>query len=698
LNGGSYINLSSTDRYAQVTGLTNGTTYTTSIEAENANGWGPAAYFRDFQPGSAKPGAPSTIAVSVTNSTSAVISWTPPSNANTLDAPIQWYAINAIPNTGSTLKYTADAATQSSYYMDNLVNPYNYTYNIYAVNCPGWGPVRTGSPNLPGSAIWATKIASPGNDIYQYIKTDSAGNIYMVGQYASNPLTISNYTSAPVSGGAVGISTYGTLENAGGTDIFLVKYNSSGTAQWATRIAGTSGDAEPCVTTDSDGNVYVCGNYSSSPITISSYNSAPVAGGAVGISTYGTLANAGVNDVFLVKYNSSGVVQWATKIGGSTNEIYSFIETDTLGNVYLASLITSTTLTISNYSSAPSGGGAVGLTTYGTLTGSTNTLCLIKYNSSGTAQWATTVTASLLVRDIGLATDSNNNVYFTGRYPSTGCTISSYNSAPVAGGAVGLSTYGTLTSVGLQDICLVKYNSSGVAQWATRLGSTNLDSKSKVATDSAGNVYITGSYAASPVTISNYNSAPSGGGAIGIVTYGTLTLSGTTDVFLVKYNSSGTAQWATKISGTGSDFEPSIAVDSNSNIYISCTSIGTPGSTFFNYSSPPSGGGAVGLTTYGTVASDIKLAVGKYNSSGVVQWATTIGLGGGTAPQAFSSLAVDRSDNLYVAAPYYAGVACIISNYSTAPVAGGNVGLTTYGTLPAPTSSDYDICFVRYST
>ena len=76
--------------------------------------------------------------------------------------------------------------------------------------------------------------------------------------------------------------------NSGGKDIFLVKYNSSGTKQW-TKLVGTTTDDYPFeVDVDSSDNVYVTGHTN---------------GGLDGKT------NAGNDSIFLIKYNSDGVLQ-----------------------------------------------------------------------------------------------------------------------------------------------------------------------------------------------------------------------------------------------------------------------------------------------------------------------------------------------------------------------------------------------------
>ena len=70
--------------------------------------------------------------------------------------------------------------------------------------------------------------------------------------------------------------------------IFLVKYNSSGTKQWTIQLGSSSVDCGIGVTVDSSDNIYVTGF---------------TKGGLDGNTS------SGGNDIFLVKYNSSGVKQ-----------------------------------------------------------------------------------------------------------------------------------------------------------------------------------------------------------------------------------------------------------------------------------------------------------------------------------------------------------------------------------------------------
>jgi hypothetical protein len=75
---------------------------------------------------------------------------------------------------------------------------------------------------------------------------------------------------------------------SGNDDIFLVKYNSSGTKQWTKQLGTSSDDRGYGVTTDSSGNIFVTGY---------------TEGGLDGNT------NSGESDIFLIKYNSSVIGQ-----------------------------------------------------------------------------------------------------------------------------------------------------------------------------------------------------------------------------------------------------------------------------------------------------------------------------------------------------------------------------------------------------
>ena len=90
--------------------------------------------------------------------------------------------------------------------------------------------------------------------------------------------------------------------------------------------------------------------------------------------------------------------------------------------------------------------------------------------------------------------------------------------------------------------------------WAKSAGGAELDQCQSIATDQAGNSYITG-----------YFTSPS-------IVFGNVTLvnsfPGTYDIFIVKYDFTGHVLWAKSYGGTGTDYGQSIFADQQGHIYI----------------------------------------------------------------------------------------------------------------------------------
>jgi hypothetical protein len=133
--------------YYKVDGLSNATTYFTTIAASNAFGLGAPASFREFQPGSPPPsGVATAVATAViTTGDAAVVSWTPPITLP--DATIFWYVVAGYTTSNAltpVLRYTAGGQTQSNLYITGLNPTLQYYFTVNAVNCPGWSvPLST---------------------------------------------------------------------------------------------------------------------------------------------------------------------------------------------------------------------------------------------------------------------------------------------------------------------------------------------------------------------------------------------------------------------------------------------------------------------------------------------------------------------------------------------------------------------------
>lgn len=156
-----------------------------------------------------------------------------------------------------------------------------------------------------GAFTWATNLGSTSGDYPSNIDVDGSNNVYVA---ASG--------QAPMNFGSFG------LPNSGGYDGYLAKYNSLGAAQWAVRAYGTTNDYAGGVTVDASGNSYFLGYFDGSNCTVGSSNMS---------NTF-----VGTYDMFVAKYNTSGVYQWQAKSTGTANEAPApAIDVDVVGNVYV---------------------------------------------------------------------------------------------------------------------------------------------------------------------------------------------------------------------------------------------------------------------------------------------------------------------------------------------------------------------------
>jgi hypothetical protein len=422
--------------------------------------------------------------------------------------------------------------------------------------------------NSSGQVQWATCInGTSGDDSGNSLSIDSIGNIYVTGSYYRS----SGNVILKSASGNTQINSSITLPSTSNTDMFLIKYNSSGQVQWATCLngSGNSTDNGYGIALDSSDNIYITGNYkSNSIVTLKSANGNTQVNSLITLpATLPSTASFSVA-AFLIKYNSSGQVQWATCIDGNSTSYESGtgITLDSSNNIYISGVHQSfSTITLKSASGNSQIDSSV---TLPPIAGGFTASFLIKYNNAGQVQWATYLDGIGNTGDaiIGIITDSIGNIYITGDYDSNNIlTLKS------ASGNSQIDSTITLPAVSVNALFLVKYNSAGQVQWATYLDGTpngiltSYDRGSGIVLDSIGNIYITGYYqSTTAITLKNAN----GNSQID----STVTLPATPidfrETHLIKYNSSGQVQWATYISGNMNSSASSIALDSSGNIYI----------------------------------------------------------------------------------------------------------------------------------
>src|SRR5690606_23347191 len=108
-------------------------------------------------------------------------------------------------------------------------------------------------------------------------------------------------------------------------DIFIARYDTLGNYVWARRMGGTGSETPMMLDLDLQGNVYLTGFFASPSFAT---------GGGNLVNSGGS---NGINDGYLVRYDSSGNYNWALSVGGAASDDRGgTVAVNAAGAVYLA--------------------------------------------------------------------------------------------------------------------------------------------------------------------------------------------------------------------------------------------------------------------------------------------------------------------------------------------------------------------------
>jgi hypothetical protein len=143
-----------------VSSLTNGTEYTFQIVADDTTSASSApAVYRTIAPGFKPSGALSTVATAV-GSGRVAVTWAPPTSDG--NAPIGWYVVRSVSSSPSDPIIKVSAyPTDSTATISSLNTASMYSFNVYAVNGPGYSPAVSTLSISPNISI---------GDIFTYIE------------------------------------------------------------------------------------------------------------------------------------------------------------------------------------------------------------------------------------------------------------------------------------------------------------------------------------------------------------------------------------------------------------------------------------------------------------------------------------------------------------------------------------------------
>jgi hypothetical protein len=144
-----------------------------------------------------------------------------------------------------------------------------------------------------GNIVWAKGVQTEGNSYGVGITSNTAGKVYITGNFGSTQMIIGSDT---------------LINHVGGSDfnLFTAVYDASGNPLWAKAPEEGYKAVVKGISTDSYGNFYIAGMYSSDKIRFDSITM---------MNDYG-----GYYDILVVKYSEEGNVLWAKSVGGDDED------------------------------------------------------------------------------------------------------------------------------------------------------------------------------------------------------------------------------------------------------------------------------------------------------------------------------------------------------------------------------------------
>ena len=406
----------------------------------------------------------------------------------------------------------------------------------------GIGASREGNKKL--QAEWGTAIGgSNAEEISSIIKTTDGG--YLVGgSFKSSSIELEN--------GQI-ISNHGSTNNYDG---MVIKYDENGECEWAKSVGGSDYDYIKSVAETKDGGIIAGGYFNSSSITVGEK----------------ILTSKGSYDGLIIKYSSTGEVEWVQSIGGRYDDsIKSLTSTEDggiiAGGYFSSSSITVGEETLTNHNSGYYDG------------------LIIKYSESGEVEWAKSIGGSSSDR-INSVTETEDGGIIVG---------GDFENSIIIGEE-------TLTSKGESDGLIIKYSESGEVKHVNRVGGSTVDEITSIIETTDGGYLVGGYfYSISSIDLGNGQSINSHG-------------SGYTDGMLIKYDERGECEWGKSIGGTHADSIESIIETTDGEYLIGGS---------FKSSSIELGNGKIISNHGGTNCYDGMLI--KYDKNGECKWGKSIG-------------------------------------------------------------------------
>jgi hypothetical protein len=453
--------------------------------------------------------------------------------------------------------------------------------------------------NLGETLIYFTYLGGSGDDAAYGLAVDTNGDAYIAG--------VTDSTNFPVRNG-IYTNISGTLNTQLGlypVDAFVAELDPGGSnLVYSTYLGGESADAAFGIAVDLAGNAYVTGFTYSTNFPVKS----PVPYHLAGTTNLYLNRLACTNTVyfnanaFVAKIAPGGTnLIYSTYFGGNNFDVGQGIAVDNLNQVYVTGYTASTNFptvnavyqqfvyeTIITNSTSTNQVFTTNLFNGYLLNGSTNQTSasdafIAKFDSTGTnLLYSTFLGGTNNDMAYAIAADNNGAAYVTGWTVSTNFPNTVTNIPYLHNGVTNNfnTVFPTVTNAFLTEITNGTGTRAGIA-FSTVFGGTNrcIDIGYGVAIDTnTGNIFVVGT--TSSTNFPTFN-------VPGLLRS---TNSGKSDVFVIAFETNATALlYSTYLGGKDNDYGYSIAVDTETNVYVVGQTLSTNFPTLYAYQSSRNG-------------------------------------------------------------------------------------------------------------
>jgi len=302
-----------------------------------------------------------------------------------------------------------------------------------------------GNCYLAGSFMGTTSfgasnvVSAGGSDVF-VAKYDRAGTLLWVTRQGAGFNDSGRDLAADGTNGCFVTGNLQTSSDANtARDIFFARYDAAGALVWQQVPTGPASDAGMAAAADADGNAYFTGWFT----------------GTVNFGTTNLTAVGSLRDIFVAKYNRAGALLWIVQAGGVNADEGKGIGVDTNGHVYVGASLNL------NFDGSENAG----------------QLRVMKYSGNGALLWQRDLPAEFYYFDFSSVTDLGGHTWIFAGLHGDGVI----SGVPVS-------------ATGAYDGLVAKYDPAGTLLWLKQIGGSGSAIGHRVAVDVSGHAYLTGEF------------------------------------------------------------------------------------------------------------------------------------------------------------------------------------------------------------